>query len=85
MDGLMIVLLVCAAGGAIAFAAMTALSPEQSVARLRLEALAGGRAAAQAGKSPAAAEPRVRKKGEGLLNRMAQRLGNSARSFLEGG
>ncbi|MBI3025556.1 MAG: type II secretion system F family protein [Candidatus Tectomicrobia bacterium] len=85
MDGLMIVLLVCGAGGAIAFAAVTALSPEQSVARLRLQELAGGGAAAQAGKRAEATEPRARKKGEGLLGRMAQRLGNSARSFLEGG
>ena len=31
MDGLMIVLLVCAAGGILAFAAVSALSPEPSL------------------------------------------------------
>jgi tight adherence protein C len=84
MDALMIVLLVCAAGGTLAFAAMAAFSPEQSASQLRLQALAGLEAAAPAGKR-ASAEARVKKKGEGFFSRIALRLGNSARSFLEGG
>src|SRR3989338_8778689 len=85
MDGLLIVILVCAAGGVLAFVGVTALTPEQSVSRLRLQALAGGEAAAQAGKGAAAPEPKAKKKRGGLLSRMMLRLWNSARSFLEGG
>jgi len=84
MDGILIVLLVCAAGGTLAFAAVAALSPEASVSQLRLQALAGAEAPAAAGKRAAASEPKARKK-EPLLSRLALRLGNSARSFLEGG
>ena len=84
MDGLMIVLLVCAAGGILAFAAVSALSPEPSLVRGRLQALAGDEAA-PAGKRGEAAGPKVRKKGGSLLSRLALRMGNSARAFLEGG
>lgn len=86
MEGLLIIVLACAAGGILAFVGVSVFSPEQSASRLRLQAVAGGEAAAPARKgSESAAEARPRRKEESFFNRLALRLGNSARSLLEGG
>ncbi|MEK6710489.1 MAG: type II secretion system F family protein [Nitrospinota bacterium] len=84
MDGLLIVLLVCGAGGAVAFVAMMAFAPAPSPARLRLAAIAAGEAAGAA-KREAAEVTAPKKKGGSLFGRLALRLGTSARSLLEGG